>query len=250
MREPKEFGRTPSEFPRNSCKLLQVRYVGSAEFLLRMRISTISTSHNHYNNLSRIHCENRVKTLNLFVGRRFRNICRGINISKVLNRKNSTKMLVTVGLRSLKYITSACKLGLYEIIFWWRHGWRSTRRRTRPTLLTIFFLSSISCGKDSLEDRPFMRLECCVGVQYSNLARDFCFYITTTICNVQYEVEILNILNRLLILNDVLFQGYVYQGSIINLCHQFICFDTTLWLSTPETLILSHIVRIPICVFT
>ena len=27
------------------------------------------------------------------------------------------------------------------------------------------------------------------------------------------------------------------QGSIINLCHQFIIFDTTLWLPTPETLI-------------
>ena len=115
MREPKEFRRTPSEFPRNSCTLLQVRYVGNAEFLLRMRVSTISTSPKHYNNLSRIHGENRVKTLNRFVGRRFRNICRGINISKILNRKNSTKMLVTVGLRSLKYITIACKL--YEIIF-------------------------------------------------------------------------------------------------------------------------------------
>ena len=53
-----------------------------------------------------------------------RNICRGINISKVINRRKLLKMLVIIGLCSFKYTISVCNW--YEKISRWRTGWSSS----------------------------------------------------------------------------------------------------------------------------
>jgi hypothetical protein len=80
--------------PRDLWKLLWVRNFCNTQFSLRKRISTISTSHKHYNNFSRIYI--------LKFPRFVRRIYVGINIySKVLNFKNVLNMLVMIGPHSL-----------------------------------------------------------------------------------------------------------------------------------------------------
>jgi hypothetical protein len=140
------------------------------------------------------------------------------------------------------FVVSHVSTPFDQFNLWWKTLECFTKKRLIVCSAPIFLIIYI-VRKHSLEHRPLMRLECCVGVQYSNLARDFYFYITTT--NLQCVIWSWDIKETNTVVNiKRSFVSNKYQGSIINLCHQFINFDTTLWLPTPETLILSHIVPI------